>query len=549
MDYALDLKNFHKESRTKYIVPMSIATEDYNKENNIEVFNDKVFNVIHTNKKSIRKEIDNILEKYSDTEIDRENWVNSEYSPTPTIIESARYMYKNHTVKDISRSDAAVENLTKTTETINKIIKICKSNKEKAICFVTGVPGAGKTLAGLNIATQSNFVEKNNAVFLSGNGPLVEVLQEALARDLVNKEQIKKEDAKIQTTTFINNIHKFRDNYINNNNTPFENIVVFDEAQRSWTHDQLSKFMKNKKNIDNINMSEPECLLEIMNRHKEWCVVVCLVGGGQEINTGEAGIQEWIAAVKNKFPKWKLFISNNLDNKEYIKDSELSELIENLDSSFENNLHLNVSLRSFRSEKLSSFIQNILNEDINKARESYKFLNNYPIKITRDLEKAKNWLKMKKRGSERIGIIASSGGLRLRPYGIWVKSKAQVGHWFLSDENHPESSNMLEKICTEFDIQGLEIDYSLVAWDMDFRIENNMWKFYNFRGDRWNTIHKKKDKKYRLNAYRVLLTRARQGMVIFVPEGVDGSIDTTRNKDFYDETYNFLVNCGIEELE
>ncbi|WP_025730635.1 DUF2075 domain-containing protein [Atopobacter phocae] len=552
MDYALDLKNFHKESRDRYIVPISVATDAPYFNYEIAICDDKIFRVIRANKDSIKEIIESILKEFSDTEIDAKQWINSEYFPTPTIIESARYMYANHDVKDISRSDASAENLTHTTNSINKIIENCRKFNEKAICFITGVPGAGKTLAGLNIATQNrnrSENEKSNSVFLSGNGPLVTVLQEALAKDLKYRENVKITQARRQTISFINNIHKFRDNYITNNDIPFENIVIFDEAQRTWTKDQLSKFMKEKKNTPNFQMSEPECLLEIMDRHKNWCVVVCLVGGGQEINTGEAGIQAWIDALRKDFSSWKLFISDRLNEVEYVGTSELTEIIKDIDYVYKSDLHLGVSLRSFRSEKLASFVHAVLDEKQEKAKDIYNEIQNYPILITRDINKAKNWVKNIKRGTEKVGVLASSNAIRLRPYGIWVKSNINVCHWFLSDEIHPESSNALEQTCTEFDIQGLELDYAVVAWDGDFRIKDGIWNYYNFRGDKWERINKSEKRRYKLNAYRVLLTRARQGMIIFVPSGVDKSIDHTRDKKIYDETYNYLLGCGFQSID
>lgn len=538
MDYALDLKNFHKESQSKYIVPVSIATEAEDYENNLFSYEDHIYGVIRVNKSTISREISRVLEESLGEAISREVWINSEYSPTPTIIESARYMYAHHTVEDISRSDAAAKNLTETADAIHRIVNESREKNRKAICFLTGVPGAGKTLAGLNIATQKSAQEDTfNAVFLSGNGPLVNVLQEALARDVKNREKITLSEARRKSLTFINNIHKFRDNYIGNEQVPFEKIVVFDEAQRSWSEKQLSKFMREKKNTPNFNLSEPECLLEIMDRHEDWCVVVCLVGEGQEINRGEAGIEAWLDAADKKFQHWDIFASDKIES----KDTQILNR--------EKSLHLDVSLRSFRSEKISDFVHAVLDGTPSEAREIRKQIHHYPLKITRDMDHARNWIRQQQRGTERIGIIASSGALRLRPYGIWVKSEVQVEHWFLDHEFHPESSNALEQTCTEFEIQGLEIDYALLAWDGDLRIEDGSWAYYNFRGENWNHINQEERKVYKKNAYRVLLTRARQGMVIFVPKEDQLLLDPSGRKSIYDETYEYLLSCGFESID
>ena len=428
LDYTLDLKNFHEGSHNAKLIPVLLATNAENQHIEIEnTLNHKT--VVKTNNKSLKYVLKGFT-KNSSSYIDFENWESSTYKPTPTIVEAAQALYKGHSVEAISRSDSGAINLSKTANCLNRIIDDSKNNKKKTICFVTGVPGAGKTLAGLNIANERlKADEDEHAVFLSGNGPLVDVLREALARDLIknskeNGKPITKENAKRKTNAFIQNIHHFRDEYLKHNIEPTEKVVVFDEAQRAWNKKQVSSFMKRKKGIENFEMSEPEFLIDVMNRHKDWCTIICLIGGGQEINTGEAGLEEWINSFQYKFKDWKVHYSNLItDSKNYIKTLEQKNWLSNKAKS-ESELHLSVSLRSFRSEKLSEFVHQFLELNTKKSKELYREIkDDFPIKSTRELSKAKDWIRKQAKGSERTGIIASSGAKRLRPLGINVKNE------------------------------------------------------------------------------------------------------------------------------
>ena len=552
IDYALDLKNFHEGSHQIQLIPTLIAT-DAETEINI---NSEIIQLNHSakcNQQNLHTIIKSFLCNKS-SKIDHLYWEKSIYKPTPTIIEAAQALYKGHNVKEISRSDAGAINLSKTSQCINQIIELSKQTGQKTICFVTGVPGAGKTLAGLNVANERMRAhEDEHAVFLSGNGPLVEVLIEALTRDLVQTKKregitVKKSDAKRKTKAFIQNIHHFRDEYLNNQEIPIEKVAIFDEAQRAWTKEQAKAFMTRKKGLKDFKMSEPEFLINVMNRHKNWCVIICLIGGGQEINTGEAGLEEWISAFQKNYNNWNVHYSNLIvENNNYIKKVEPKNwLIEQAIS--EKELHLSVSIRSFRSEKLSAFVKDLLDLNLISTQKLYqKIKKEYPIYITRDLSIAKNWLRNISRGSERIGIIASSGARRLRPLGIDVKNSIVASNWFLNNSQDVRSSYFLEDVATEFDIQGLEIDWACVAWGANFYIEENNWSYQNFKGTRWQNINKPIDKEYLKNTYRVLLTRARQGMVLFIPEG--SSIDHTRAKKFYDQTWDYFIQVGIEEIK
>ncbi|WP_452220230.1 DUF2075 domain-containing protein [Lacinutrix salivirga] len=551
IDYSLDLRNFHEGSHHIKLVPVLIST---NAEFSITDINDVIeFKTVAKCNKSGVSDIINKFTQFSNHKIDVAKWENSIYKPTPTIVEAAQALYKGHKVENISRNDAGKINLSVTSSYINKVIDNSKLKRRKSICFVTGVPGAGKTLAGLSIANvRMNADENEHAVFLSGNGPLVEVLREALARDLVkvskeNGKPITKDIAKRRTSTFIQNIHHFRDEYIKYNVEPTEKVVVFDEAQRAWTEKQVSSFMKRNKGIEDFKMSEPEFLIDVMNRHEDWCAIVCLIGGGQEINTGEAGLEEWINAFQKNYEDWDIHYSNSIvDSPNYIKTkSQKDWLLHNAIS--ESNLHLSVSIRSFRSEKVSEFVHQLLNLKTENAKNLFlEIKNHFPIYLTRDLKTAKSWLIENSRGTERTGLVASSGARRLKPLGVNVKNEISAPIWFLNGSEDIRSSYFLEDVATEFDIQGLEIDRTCLVWGADFHLINENWKHQSFTGTKWNNIHKEINKDYLKNTYRVLLTRARQGMIIFIPEG--SKLDHTRPSYFYDGTYDYLKEIGIEEL-
>lgn len=571
-DYALDLKYFHEESHHLPIIPILVATNA--KESDILLFqyDDLIVRPILSNGDNIADIIRQSLLIFPSNQIDNYLWSISRYAPTPTIIEAAQALYKNHSVKDISRSDA--DNLTDTSDYIFRVIEQAKAEQSKVICFVTGVPGAGKTLVGLNISTQSAGKEGVNAVYLSGNGPLVKILVEALTRDKVRQlkeqgEKCTKKEIAQEVKSFIQNVHHFRDaclegttiedgqivadlDYFRSEKNrdksyaPIDHIAIFDEAQRAWTKDMTADFMHRKKNRPGFPYSEPEFLISCMDRHKDWAMVICLVGGGQEINTGEAGISEWIASLNNHFKDWHVHISSRLTDKEYAAGEALSLLADHPNVHTTEELHLAVSLRSFRAEKLSLFVHQLLDMDKTAASETLKELTKYPIVLTRDVEKAKRWLKERARGNERYGIIVSSQAYRLRPLAIDVRVKPDPVHWFLSDREDIRSSYYMEDVVTEFDVQGLELDYTCVVWDGDFRYKSNEWGTYSFVGSKWQNIKKEERKMYLKNAYRVLLTRARQGMVIVVPQG--NSEDPTRKPEFYDSTYKYLKSIGIEEL-
>ena len=585
LDYALDLKNFHQGSAERMIAPILVPTENITVSTTCTLshYDDGVYDPMIANKVALGDVIRRVLGQdipHKEYKVALRDWVRSRYEPTPTIVEAASALYNQHSVKDITRHEAEGEQLDRTTQYVMQVIHETKERKGKSICFVTGVPGAGKTLVGLNVAIQQSDQvtggKRDLAVYLSGNGPLVAVLTEALARDKQRQEKEKGNKYNITTarrevSQFIQIIHRYRDQMLGKLKTPIrdgiveidpekelrdkhagyaevENIAIFDEAQRSWDQEHLASWLKRKKGLNDFPMSEGEFLIWSLDQREDWAVIVCLVGGGQEINTGEAGIGEWVRAMNETFPDWKVFISNQLTEREYAEGQVEEMLKEHENVVFSDDLHLAVSMRSFRAESLSRMVHYLLDCDAKKVRETYQEIKDrYPIVLTRDLEKAKDWLREKARGSERYGMLVSSKGYRLKPLAIDVRCKPDTVHWFLDDIDDVRSSLFLEDAASEFDVQGLELDWTCLVWDADFRYNNGTWDYYEFNGGcRWNKIKKEERQAYQLNAYRVLLTRARQGMVICVPEG--NPEDHTRQPEFYNCTYNYLMQLGFEEI-
>lgn len=560
MDYALDLKNFQRACADLKIVPISVPTEADDIDNSCDFYHDGICRPLRCNRSNIGRVILQIAEAYREDDFDYQEWENAEYMPTPTIIEAAQALYNHHNVEDITRSDAGAQNLQTTTYKLHTIIEESKSENKKSIIFVTGVPGAGKTLVGLNLASEMhNNEDETHAVFLSGNLPLVTVLQEALARDKIEREKlngnrISKADALREVKSFIQIIHSYRDEYVGNDRRPTERITIFDESQRAWTKDEISSFMARKKGIRDFAYSEPEFLISTMDRLDGWAVIVCLVGGGQEINKGEAGLPEWFSSLRRSFPEWNIYVSDRLNDTEYLRDLTWNEMTNGLNLHTAPELHLATSMRSFRSEQVSLFVKQLLDNDLIGAQRTYSDIRQcYPIAITRDLDKAKEWVKNRARGNERYGIYASSNAARLRPVGVYyAKDRSSISpeNWFLNGKDDIRSSYFMEVVASEFETQGLELDYAVVAWDADFRIENNVFRSYSISNrltpPNWSLTRSPNNILYMKNSYRVLLTRARQGFVIFIPRG--DTEDPTRLPSLYEQTYEYLKSTGIDEI-
>ena len=554
-DYALDLLNFHSTSHDAAIVPILVATNGESQQ--IRIYGTSHGdNLTRPVRAAPTQLLDVILESRKHFKDDRHNldaWELGRYSPTPTIVEAAKALYAGHGVEDISRSDAGAINLQITSNTVNQIILDAREKNRKAIIFITGVPGAGKTLVGLDVATKNSDAEsKQHSVFLSGNGPLVAVLTEALAVDKVTRakesgERLLKGQAKSAVKAFIQIVHHFRDEGLVDKGPPADHVALFDEAQRAWNRSQTSTFRKTKKGIHDFDMSEPEFLISCMDRHDDWAVVVCLIGEGQEINKGEGGVSEWTTAIRQSFPHWDVHISPNILNDE--NDARLRSDLKYLQERIfaDESLHLSTSMRSFRAENLSNFVKLVLDLELDAARAQLKQIRaNYPIVLTRDLDAAKQWVKEQARGTERYGMVVSSKAQRLKPLAIDVRPQIDPVHWFLHPGDDVRSSNFLEDAATEFVVQGLELDWACVVWDGDLRIDNGKWSHHEFKGTKWQRVNAEERRRYQLNAYRVLLTRARQGMVIVIPEG--SMDDISRHPDKYDGAYRMLKSLGMSEI-
>ena len=539
LGYALDLKNFHEPSHKLDIIPIIIIPESHEIVFEIQRNEDGIYNPILTNGSNLVQIIKSINSEPKNN-LNPKQWLEGRYRPTPTIIEAAQSLYKNHNVMDITRNEAGAENLTLTSSYIEGIITDSKLQSKKSICFVSGVPGSGKTLAGLNIATlKSQGPDDEHVVFLSGNGPLVKVLRKALILD--SKADPLRSSRSVDQ--FIQNIHHFRDDNLRSNVAPFERVVIFDEAQRAWNRKKTSQFMRQDRSIPDFNMSEPEFLLSVMNRHNEWCVVVCLIGNGQEINTGEAGINAWIEALVEHFPDWNVHLSKKIV--ESYSSFGIKRLPEKTHSSAE--LHLTTSIRSFRSDKVSAYVSALIESDIDSAQKISKHIQSFEFRITRDLNHARNCIRNRRRGAERSGLLAFSNAIRLKPEGVFVKNSIEPEDWFLKDRFDIRSSDYLEDVATEFDVQGLELDWACVCIDANLRLDSHR-KLYPqlFKGSKWQNVNDPERHQYILNAHRVLLTRARQGNILFVPFGDHN--DETRNPIWYDNLYDYFLEYGLKPI-
>jgi hypothetical protein len=539
--YGLDLKHFHETSHSVPVVPILVATDAPTVGYQALTWDqDHLARPLRATPTELADIVNGSALEAGSAYVDPRTWLAGRYKPTPTIVEAAQALYRGHGVEEISRSEAGATNLTRTADFVGGVIDRAKRDHRKVICFITGVPGSGKTLAGLNLATsRQRLHDEEHAVFLSGNGPLVAVLREALAVDGVVQARAagvpasKAQEAR-RASAFIQNIHHFRDDALTSDAAPIEKVAIFDEAQRAWDADQTAKFMQQKRGQIGFSLSEPEFLLGVMDRHSDWCAIVCLVGGGQEINTGEAGIQEWLASLDRSYLHWDVYMPPG-------RDADSGPTAVQADD-----LHLATSIRSFRSEKLSDFVGEVVGGNAPEARRLSLSLQSYPLLLTRDLNRAREWLRSRRRGNERAGLLASSNGARLKPHGVFVKAAIEPEKWFLAPAEDVRSSGALEDVATEFDVQGLELDWACVCWDANFRRSGGEWATLQFKGTAWQTINDVNRQRYVANSYRVLLTRARQGLVVFVPEG--SAYDGTRPPRVYDEIASFLAACGLQEL-
>lgn len=571
--YGYDLKNYHEASENLIVCPILVATDATQAKGGDVIYPDNLFSLFETNDQLLMPFIERIVSQYGSSDVfNYEQWIDSSYKPSPNVIEAAEEIYKNNGVKAIGTTDADHLNISVTETKLIKLIDEARQKHEKYICFVTGVPGAGKTLVGLDIAGSfRGFDGSDRAVYLSGNGPLVDVIQESLARDAhsrkitKNGRQITLTEARSDVKAFIDMIYNYRTEALLGQ-TPDENIVIFDEAQRAWDKDGIKRFLYKHSTltsrhnpsasktytaseIDAFSMSEPGLLISSMDKNKDWAVIICLVGLGQDIYKNEAEIGEWFQSVMNQFTNWKMFFSPELFNTSSEKGLDKKAIVSWPNSHQTPELHLSVSLRSPKAKHIPNFVDDVLDCKSAEAATEAACFGKYQIFVTRNLDLAKSWVKQhcNDEAGERCGLLASSSGARLLPCGIYTPVDLDVTSWFLNPSSDLRSSNFLEIAASEFKVQGLELDWSIVAWDADLRMTKSGWQYSFFLSGNWKTMHDETRIRYLRNAYRVLLTRSRKGFVIYVPQ-ITNLYDKTRQPEYYDETYKYLKKCGIKDL-
>jgi hypothetical protein len=568
--YCNLLRDFHFESRGKKIVPIL-----WESEGNFEIVDSDVqsdFPRIFLAKTfNLSKLINLYYDRFSsdlEPSISPQIWLSSEYCPTPNIVLATQQIFACQTVDEISHAFSDIESLNSTINFVLETIDAAKAKNEKIVCFVTGVPGAGKTLVGLKVSHSQRITNEGEYIsaYFSGNTPLVNVLRESILRDKYEKSLLeykttneiyeakpKKLSFETAVNSHIQNLHTFIEQSLKSSAEIRERVVVFDEAQRCWSAEKfLSNNLQNRNRktdpIEPRDQSEAELIFEIMSRKSGWSVIVALVGNGQEINSGEAGISEWINVVSEKYSNWKVLMSPNMENSFGIGDSYLfNDSLKHKEFEFDEKLHLSVSLRSQQTADFNDWVHFTLNNEPEKAFETFSKLDQkFPLYLTRNLSKMKKWLREKKSDEQRIGIIGSSDAVRLRPYGFFSKERVDAVSWFLNANDDIRSSNYLELMATEYAIQGLEIDWVGLCWDGDLRRNDNNWEFKKFRDRIWGNNKNAVNQTYTLNKYRVLLTRAREGMIIWVPTGDEH--DITRSSEIYDPIANYLISCGVLEI-
>lgn len=555
-EYALDLRDFHEASNSRRLVPVlwsTLAFELPSEYGEYASSHDQVAPTVLVGTHGLAAQLSKLHDSGSSPLLVAEAWDRSAYRPVPNIIEAATSIFSGHDVRAIANYDA--DNLHIASARLVALIQEAKERKKRYMLFLSGVPGAGKTLAGLHVvhnAISSGIEQEGDIVYLSGNTPLVVVLREALALNEYerNRSARKLDDVRRSVRTRIQHINDFLQQGIVGDSArpPHEHVIVFDEAQRAWDEKQgLEKFQR--------TASEPELIVELMERHKDWCVCICLVGGGQEINSGEKGVLGWGEALRKlsseRQAQWSVFAPPHvLTGGVSAGAFSLGELPPLISTHEEDTLQLSVSIRSYRSPKLSQWVNEVLAGDSDAARATASELGAYPLYITRSLPQAKQWLKEQAKGQRRYGLLASSGARRLRADGIGTllhaTAGAEIAHWYLNEQGDIRSSFALEVPANEYTCQGLELDFTCLCWGGDFLWgeDEQGWQHARLSGNSWQKQRTPTAQQFLQNSYRVLLTRAREGMVLWIPNGDDN--DHTRPTEPLDATARFLVRCGAQ---
>lgn len=553
-EYALLLHYFHKASADRRIVPVIVSPEsgepDMDALNQCEMFPQLaiywVNKVITTSWQSLAAVLCSVANRSTD-KIDVDAWDNSPYHPVPSIIEAAIALRSGLSIREIAHSEASEHEISIVRLTVQSYVDKARSDGQHVICFLTGVPGSGKTLVGLSLA-HSHENQANAIHFMSGNGPLVKVLQHLFTQES-RKRGADAANARIEARTLIENVHVFARYHMDDNlRYPSNHAIIFDEAQRAWNRPQ------NKRKF-NRDYSEPEMLLGIMERHQDWAAVIALVGGGQEINDGEAGLEEWGRALAQSTKQWVIYASPEvLESGPSTAGHRLfDDETRNMEVRTNPELHLRTSNRSLRAEKLAIWVNHVLDGNASEAAALH-IADRFPIFLSRDLNETRTMLREQGIGPIRYGLVGSSAAARLRAEGLEPNSTFHADYpweqWYLASETDLRSSFRCEVFATEFEIQGLELDWIGLCWGGDFVWkESQGWQLRKLLpgpNNRWNSIKKSDKQVFRRNAYRVLLTRARQGMIIFVPKG--NSEDSTNHPEEFESTAQFLLKCGVTPL-
>lgn len=556
-DYALDLRDFHAPSERLRIWPVLCATDAPSSA--LTTIQDGVGAVVTCNTAGLAGVMAALAadqRQRDDDQLDHKEWEAGMYRPVPSIVQAAELLFAKHDVKEIASAASNPENLGATTEALISIIERARRNSEHIVAFVTGVPGSGKTLVGLNAVHDERFSSggQQPGAYLSGNSPLVRVLREALSEDEARRTGRRKADARRLVAAQVQTLMDFLREYLKAHEAaaPVDHVIIFDEAQRAWD----AAYGKQKFNRAK---SEASIFLEIMGRHEDWAVIIALVGGGQEINRGELGLSEWGKAIAEEHlgsiaRKWIAMVSPEVISGgeatawQRLFDGEVPSWAE-----IDPHLHLAASVRSYKCEALPRWVNAILAADQAKARGIADATAAFPVYITRDLDVARAWLRQNTRGQRRCGLVASSGAKRLRAEGLGVSLGADnldgVAHWFLRQPGDLRASYALEVTANEYACQGLELDYVGVCWGGDLIWDRaaGVWVPRRLNGTTWQKVGEPDSRSWIINKYRVLLTRARLGTVIWVPRG--DRHDTTRPPQRYDEIADAMSAAGAHQIQ
>ncbi|MCQ4162888.1 DUF2075 domain-containing protein [Roseomonas sp. GC11] len=550
-DYALDLYDFHALSRAHPVVPLLLAELAPAPRQQFPLLWHGVVPPLRAAAEgfpALLAAIQAALPMPA-TPLDGAAWARGAYRPVPTIIEAAQRLFARHGVEEIATARADVENLRATTAAIRRAIAGAREAGERRVVFVTGIPGAGKTLCGLNLVFGQKAEE--GAAFLTGNAPLVAVLRGALERDARQRQGRAPRQPRREARTLLQNVHRFLEHHVRHpEEAPAEPVVVFDEAQRAWDAAQARRDTQRRRSV--LTDSEPAHMLEILGRHPGWSVIVALIGQGQEINTGEAGLAEWGRVIAARWGaeggNWRAVaapavLSATAEPAQRLWPGEAAPPWLALDPA----LALTVPVRSVHHDRAAQWVDAVLNDRPQEAA-AIAAGGGLPFALVRDLPGLRAGLRAQARGMRRAGLVCSAKARRLRAEGLGVQlqgAEDEVVNWFLCRWPDIRASDALEVCATEYACQGLELDLVGLAWGGDFIRADGRWQARRFAGTRWNKVGGEEARRHIRNTYRVLMTRARYQTFLFVPQG--DPEDGTRPPEEAEDVAGYLRACGVPE--